>query len=236
MAGIARPARWLVCGSVLALAACETRTPSASPSPVSPWLPPGAHCSVNLVLSPSEFDRTGGQALLRVYASAAACGWQLQGPDWVRFDDPGSGQGSAEVRLAVLPTTAGREGAIGAEPSPASVTIVQTPYSSVLRIGSVWCGPFNAGTYAPLACAVWVNTPADPPFSSGLRVTADLRAFGKSESWGVSRCPACGWPIQFDLDLHIPADMPAGTVAIPFTASDDQGRTAIATGNLTVVR
>jgi hypothetical protein len=215
---------------------CQTHSPSESGSPATATGPTAVQCSVTLALHPSEFDQLGGSATLQVSPSPLTCAWQLVAPEWVRIDGPSTGRGAAERPVTILPTTIGREGAIEAVSGSNRVSIVQTPYRSVLSISSVWCGRFAAGTYAPLACAVFVSQPADPPYSTGLTVVADLRAFGRSQQSGVSKCPACGVPIEFDLDLNVPADMPAGTVPITFTASDAQGRTATATGHLEVVR
>jgi hypothetical protein len=98
---------------------------------------------------------------------------------------------------------------------------------------SATCSTVKAGTYAPLACVASVTTPGN---YLGLKVVADLRAFGLSEAWGLPACGPCGFPYPYDLDLHVPADMPAGKVPIAFTASDDQGRTATTTANLQIVR
>jgi hypothetical protein len=224
------------CVAAAAFAAgCQTH-PSSESAPDTATGPSAVQCSVTLALHPSEFDQLGGSATLHVLPSPLNCDWQLVTPKWTQIDGPLSGRGAAERRVTVLPTTVGREGAIAAVPGSNQVTIVQTPFRSVISIASVWCGRFQAGTYAPLACAVFVSQPTDPPYSTGLTVVADLRPFGMSQRVGVGKCPACGVPIEFDLDLNLPADMPAGTIPITFTASDAQGRTATATGHLEVVR
>lgn len=95
------------------------------------------------------------------------------------------------------------------------------------------CGTFKAGTYAGLACWVWVTTTGVVP---GLGVTADLTAFGLSATRGLIKCTACGDPQEFELDLHIPADQAAGPTPITFTVSDTAGHTYKTTASLTVTR
>jgi hypothetical protein len=94
------------------------------------------------------------------------------------------------------------------------------------------CGTYKAGTYAPLACWVWVTTTGVVP---ALGVTADLTAFGLSAASGVGKCGyGCG--PEWDLDLHIPADQAAGPTPITFTVSDTAGHTYKTTASLTVTR
>ena len=88
------------------------------------------------------------------------------------------------------------------------------------------CRTYKAGTYAPLACWVWVTTTGVAP---GLRVTADLTAFGLSATQWVGKCYGCGLQVG-NLDLHIPADQAAGPTPITFTVSDTAGHTYKTTG------
>jgi hypothetical protein len=233
--------RRLLCSAALcgaAVAGCQSHTSSqlATGSPVAPTTP-AVQCTCTLSFTPgfskyAEFKQGGGSATLAVATSTNPCDWSLIAPDWVRFAEPVSGRGDAQLHMTVLETTAPREGTIEATPVSNTLRIVQ--YRTAL-LASSWCGQATAGAYAPLACAVWLTTPTDPPYSTGLNVVADLRAFGKSERWGVAKCYGCGVN-EFDLDLHVPADMAAGGVPITFTASDAQGRTATTTASLQIVR
>ena len=91
----------------------------------------------------------------------------------------------------------------------------------------------KAGTYSSLACAVLVTT--NGTTTIGMKVTADLRAFGLSQTTSLVNCDGCG-ATEFDLDLHVPADMPVGTVPVSFTVADIGGRRATTTANLKVVQ
>jgi uncharacterized repeat protein (TIGR01451 family) len=102
---------------------------------------------------------------------------------------------------------------------------------------SVSCGTgnrtFKAGTYAQLACYAVVNTTY--PGSIGLRVTADLRAFGLSAAKDMVD-PGPTGELGFDLDFQVPAGMPAGPVQVPITATNNLGQTATAIGTIQVTR
>ena len=99
-------------------------------------------------------------------------------------------------------------------------------------VTSICPRPVTAGTSAALACAVLVNE--NGMTTVGMKVTVDLSAFGKSQAVQLGECWGCG-QIEYDLDLKIPADMPAGNVPITFTVTDIGGRAQTTTANLQVV-
>jgi hypothetical protein len=95
------------------------------------------------------------------------------------------------------------------------------------------CFTCQAGTNVPWACWV-VVTPQGSVLD--LQVTADLRAFGKSQVWSVGKCMGPCGQIEYDLDLRIPADMAAGPVSIPFTVSDSGGHAVATTATMQITR
>jgi hypothetical protein len=98
------------------------------------------------------------------------------------------------------------------------------------------CGRQNAGSYAPLACIVFVDRePHRAPPSTSLQVFADLRIFGRGERWPLGRCIACGSPPEtFELDLQIPPDMAPGVKTFTVWATDAEGRFKTVSASLEV--
>jgi hypothetical protein len=95
------------------------------------------------------------------------------------------------------------------------------------------CFTCQAGTFVSWAC--WVVASVESR-EWELQVTADLRAFGLSQTRSVARCMGpCGQP-EWDLDLHIPADMAAGPVSVPFTVSDAAGHAVVTTATMQITR
>jgi hypothetical protein len=95
------------------------------------------------------------------------------------------------------------------------------------------CFTCQAGTLVPWACWVLVTVESH---GWDLQVTADLRAFGLSQTRSVGRCMGpCGQP-EWDLDLHIPADMAAGPVSVPFAVSDAAGHVVVTTATMQITR
>jgi hypothetical protein len=115
---------------------------------------------------------------------------------------------------------------------PSSAAQAQEP-ASVLGIKRVVCSKVRAGTYEPWACFIEVQ-PASQPASTGIRLVADLSAFGRSPL-DVPRCFLCGGVRGFEFDLHIPADMSPGPKSIPLTIYDGQGRTGRGTAVIVVL-
>jgi hypothetical protein len=120
-------------------------------------------------------------------------------------------------------------------PTSGTAPIIQMPEADPLPLTFTMtrCGRFRAGTYASLACSIVIE-PGTKPGSTGIRVLADLRSLGGRNGWEIGRCVACGGP-EFDLDLHVPADLSSGPKVIPLTASDDQGRTASGSATIEVL-
>ncbi len=204
-------------------------TPVAPATPVT-LPPPVASCVVTLSINQASFDRTGGNAVLTISASAAACAWQLTIPTWVQTGFSLSGTGSATLDLHVPASTTPHTGTISISGSSVSIAQAVDP---ALAIQSASCGNAAAGTYDALACSVviWEGT---SPFSTNIQAFADLSGFGLSNKDALSQCPACG-QTEFDMDLHVPAGMAPGIVPITFLVTDAQGRTATAVANFQVL-
>ena len=109
----------------------------------------------------------------------------------------------------------------------ASVTVRQDFIP--LAITRMVCGQGAAGTFQTIAC--WALLNFRP---TGVRVFADLRAFGGPGMTPIGTCGGCG-EIEYDLDLHTPPDMAPGVYDIPFLAVDPDGHTATATGRFQVL-
>ncbi len=90
------------------------------------------------------------------------------------------------------------------------------------------------GTAVINACYVLVDPRGTD--STNMNVTSDLRLFGLAQTCNLARCMGCGEPVEWTIDLHIPADMPAGPIPLTFTITDGRGRTATTTADLTVIR
>ena len=131
----------------------------------------------------------------------------------------------------VLASCADRQDAPG---SPAGNPTAPGPTQSALTVSARCFGPFQVASYAPLACVVSVEDGTNPS-STDLQAFADLRAFGSLAEFALVRCPACGAPRVFDLDLHVPADMTPGTKTFTVWATDAQGRRGQATATLEIV-
>lgn len=107
-----------------------------------------------------------------------------------------------------------------------------TPSETSLTVNARCLGPFAAGTYVPLACFVTIDATNAP--STNRQAFADLRIFGGAEKSGIVKCPACGLPTTFDLDIHIPKDMTPDVKTFAVWAKDDEGRTGTATASLEI--
>jgi len=75
-------------------------------------------------------------------------------------------------------------------------------------------------------------TPGTSPASTGITVTADLSSVGGSSTAAMNNGPS---PNVFVLGQNVTSNTAPGPKAIPVTVRDRQGRTAIVTGNLTVL-
>jgi len=112
---------------------------------------------------------------------------------------------------------------VGSAPPALAQPNAPTPLPAPIMIWTRCFGPFHPGDTAPAACFVDVGGAASPP----VRAFADLRAFGGRAEAALVQCPACGPPPwEFDLDVRIPADMPAGPQVVPVWMTDAQGRRA----------
>jgi hypothetical protein len=135
----------------------------------------------------------------------------------------------------VIPLLAASVACGGSAPpaSPTPAPTVTVPVPTPITISTRCFGPFHPGDYV-LACFVSVEEAASPP-SSGVRAFADLRMFGGRAESGIVECVACGPPPRvFDMDVHIPADMPPGAKTFAVWATDAQGRRADTTATFQV--
>lgn len=103
-------------------------------------------------------------------------------------------------------------------PGPGSPTVA-------LGVSARCFGPFRPGEQVSLACVVFVQE-ATGPASTGIGVHADLSQFGGPADALPVKCPACGDPLTYDLDLRVPADMAPGAKVFAIWATDAQGRRA----------
>jgi hypothetical protein len=97
------------------------------------------------------------------------------------------------------------------------------PTLSQLSVSTKCLGPFRPGDYAGLACVAFVSDTRQRAADT-LDVRADLRIFGGHAEQALPKCPACGDPPTFDLDLHVPADITPGVKTFAVWVTDAQGR------------
>jgi hypothetical protein len=143
----------------------------------------------------------------------------------------------ALILCVILAATSAACGGTSSVPPTAPALVVASPAPVVptpLGVNARCGGPFHPGQSLPLACIISV-TPSTAPDSTGIRLSADLTAFGRQESY-FSMCPACGGPpTTFDMDLYIPFGMSPGLKTFPVWVTDDQGRRADTAGTVEIV-
>lgn len=117
------------------------------------------------------------------------------------------------------------------ETAPSATPQSSTPAAGVnagtaaLGVSSKCFGPFQPGDHATLACVVFVQE-ATGPASTNVSVYADLSQFGGPANVPTTKCPACGDPPTYDVELRVPAAMAPGVKTFPVWAVDTEGRRA----------
>jgi len=184
------------------------------------------------------FDQRGGSGVINLRQTQGTnCAWTASAQGGVDLLDM-AGTGDVSARFVVSPyigtTSCTRTGDIEirwtAPSGEQTIGVAQRDSGcGALGFSYVRCGSGRPGETVLLACYVVAKLGEDPIAS----VTADLRAFGGSDRTGLGRCVACGEP-GYELDLRIPATMPAGTYSIRFTVTDTKGRTGTGVGMMAV--
>jgi hypothetical protein len=211
--------------AVLFTSACAGGSESTPTNPT-----PTGTCSVSVSFNAITFPAEGGSITGQVTASRSDCGWSFQGrPSWVTVQ-PASGAGSGTVVATATATMDARSGELFFGGDTITVTQSASPEADHLGFSVARCHTTaRRGGATPGACTITQRPGRNPP-STVIRVTADLRVFGRSEAYGLVYIIAGEW----DLDVSVPADFPAGTVPITFRITDAQGRSATTTVPLIV--
>jgi hypothetical protein len=212
--------------AVLVASACGGGSGS---NPVNPS--PTSNCTVSVNFNTTTFPAEGGSITGQVTASRSDCGWAFQGrPSWVTVQ-PASGTGSGTVVATASATMDARSGDLFFEGHTVPVMQVASAEADNLGFAVARCHTVaRRGVTTPGACTI-TPRPGRNPGSTGIRVTADMRAFGRSETYGLVYVLVAG---EWDLDVPVPADFPAGTLPITFRITDAQGRSATITVPLVV--
>jgi hypothetical protein len=210
--------------AVLVASACGGG-PEANPTGPTPT----GSCSVSVAFDTKSFPASGGMATGQVTASASTCGWSFSPPSWVTIN-PSSGTGTATVVATVAPTLDARTGQVMFGMEPIVLTQAASPEADNLGFTAALCRvPARAGASTPGACTI-TQRPGRNPASTGIKVFADMRIFGRSADYQMMHVMAGA----FDLDVAVPAGFPAGTVPIAFRITDAQGRSATTTASLII--
>jgi hypothetical protein len=132
----------------LSVAACSTSTlTSASPTPVK--------CQVTVGSAPGPLGAGGGTAVVKVSA-APECAWTARADaNWIASLNPDSGQGSADVSVAVAPNSAPSTRQASVTINDAKVAITQEPAVCTFEVTAPGQVDVNGG-----ALTVSVNTAA----------------------------------------------------------------------------
>ena len=104
-----------------------------------------------------------------------------------------------------------------------------TPPPAAMLLTPRCLQPVHPGDTAYTACFVGVEGEYSRPVSA----LADLRQFGGPAEARLVPCPACG-ATEFDMEVHVPADMPLGPQKVPVWAIDANGQRADATALIQV--
>ena len=186
-------------------------------------------CAAFVNFGNTSFPAAGGLIEGQVVTTTPDCSWSLSATgSWLTMF-PSAGTGPARVTAIATTTSTAMSATIGIGSQQLVMSKAGETDLDQLGIIDIFCFQVVPNHAPPFYECMVVPRQGRHPYTTGIRVIADLSPIGRSANQALYYAQDGAWVV----DLGVPEDFPKGLVMLSFRVTDDQGR--VATGRAPLV-